>query len=213
MPSAGVGTCRHSVSDLEQTLRRAVSSLRELGVGFAVVGGLAVSARTEPRFTCDADLCVAVRDDREAEALVHDLRGRGYEVLALVEQEAVGRLATARLADTRSAEGQTVVDLLFASSGVEREIVQHAETLQVFEGLEVPVATVSALLALKVLARDDRTRPQDRADALALLGASTPEDLERTRALLRTIQRRGFARERDLLAALDALSEEAAGST
>jgi len=34
---------------------------------------LAVSVRTEPRLTRDADLAVLVADDRDAEALVRDL--------------------------------------------------------------------------------------------------------------------------------------------
>ena len=36
---------------------------RPAGVGFALVGGLAVSARTEPRFTRDLDFAIAVADD------------------------------------------------------------------------------------------------------------------------------------------------------
>ena len=84
------------MSDLEAVLRRIILNLQEQGARFAIVGGLAVSAHTEPRFTRDADPCVAVRSDAEAEALVHALRGVGYELVALVEQEAVGRLATAR---------------------------------------------------------------------------------------------------------------------
>ena len=66
------------MSDLEAVLRRIIRSLQEQGARFAIVGGLAVSASTEPRFTRDADLCVAVRDDAEVEALVIALRGDGY---------------------------------------------------------------------------------------------------------------------------------------
>ena len=197
------------MSTLEATLRRVVTHLREQGAQFAVVGGLAVSARSEPRFTRDADLCVAVEADSEAEAVVRGRRTAGYELLALVEQDAVGRLATARLADLHSAEGSTVVDLLFASSGIEREVVEQAEVIELFHGLEAPVATVPALLALKVLARNDRTRPQDRLDALALLAIATPEERRTTRGLLGSIERRGFARGRDLSEAFDALMEEA----
>jgi hypothetical protein len=43
------------------------------GVRCALVGGLAVSARTEPRFTRDADLAVAVASDAEAESLIRAL--------------------------------------------------------------------------------------------------------------------------------------------
>lgn len=42
-------------------------------IPFALVGGLAVSARTEPRFTRDADLAVALASDAEAEALIREL--------------------------------------------------------------------------------------------------------------------------------------------
>jgi hypothetical protein len=66
----------------------------DLDVPFAVVGGLAVSARTEPRLTRDIDLAVAVADDREAEGLVKALVARGFAVEATVEQEAIARLAT-----------------------------------------------------------------------------------------------------------------------
>lgn len=53
---------------LERSLRRSVEDVRSIGRGFALVGGLAVSARTEPRLTRDTDLAVAVADDVEAEA-------------------------------------------------------------------------------------------------------------------------------------------------
>lgn len=79
---------------LERALRRSVRDLEAVGSQFALVGGLAVSTRAEPRLTRDADLAVSVEDDREAGATIARLRARGYEVRALVEQEAVGRLAT-----------------------------------------------------------------------------------------------------------------------
>ncbi|HEY7363147.1 MAG TPA: hypothetical protein VIE37_03490, partial [Methylomirabilota bacterium] len=49
------------MSRLESVLRRAAGDLQALGRGWAVVGALAVSARTEPRFTRDVDLVVAVQ--------------------------------------------------------------------------------------------------------------------------------------------------------
>ena len=59
-------------------LRRVAAELSRTGCPFALVGGLAVSARTEPRFTRDVDLAVAVASDTEAEALIHRLRTAGY---------------------------------------------------------------------------------------------------------------------------------------
>ena len=196
------------MSDLEAVLRRMIQSLQEREARFAIVGGLAVSARSEPRFTRDADFCVAVGCDAEAEALIHALRGDGYAVVALVEQESTERLATARLSDPRTSESGAVVDLLFASSGIEPELVEQAEVIELFDGIEAPVATVPGLIALKVLSRDDRTRPQDRVDALALLAVAAPEDVMAARDLLTTIERRGYARGRNLGALLDALLAE-----
>jgi hypothetical protein len=190
---------------LEQVLRQAVQDLSTSGASFALAGGLAVSVRAEPRFTRDLDMAVLVEGDREAETLVKRLRGSGYVVLALVEQKATGRLATVRLRPPGEGEGGVVVDLLFASSGIEKEIVQAGEPLEVLDGLVLKVATTAHLIAMKVLSRDDARRPQDRADLLALLREATDEDLAVARRMLRLIRERGFHREKDLLAELDGL--------
>lgn len=57
-----------------------------------------------------------------------------------------------------------MLDVLFASSGIESEVVGSAELLEVLPGLTVPVARIGHLIALKVLSRDDRDRHQDIAD-------------------------------------------------
>lgn len=113
---------------MHELLARVAGDLRFLNARHALVGGHAVSARTEPRFTRDLDLAVAVADDRHAEQLVGSLRARGYRIVALIEQEAVGRLATVRL-EHGSAPGVTI-DLLFATAGVEPEVVAGAAPLR-----------------------------------------------------------------------------------
>lgn len=189
---------------LEAALRQISTDLSEAHVSFAVVGGLAVSARTEPRFTRDADIAVGVENDAEAEVLVRGLHAHGYSIEALVEQDVVGRLATVRL--TRSREpASPVVDLLFASSGIEREIVAEADTIELLPQLHIPVATTAHLIALKVLARDDVTRPQDVSDLRALVGVASPGDIARARAALALIAARGYHRGRDLSGELEAL--------
>ena len=182
--------------------------LDESGVGWALVGGLAVSARAEPRFTRDVDLVVAVEGDPEAESLVRDLRAHGYEVLEAVEQEATGRFATARLLPPGGDPRGVVVDLLFASSGVEQEIVATAQPLEVLPGLVLPVAGSGELMALKLLARDDATRPQDGADLAVLARHAESGDLERARRLVHLIEARGFHRGRSLSSELDRLITE-----
>jgi len=185
------------MSSLRTALERAARDLNQLRVSWAVVGGLAVSARAEPRFTRDVDVTVAVRSDAEAEALVFALKGLGYGVLATVEQDATKRLATARL----SSPGETliVVDLLFASSGIEAETVADAKVIEVLAGLFMPVATIPTLLALKVLSWSER-RPRDAEDIQAMVREAAPAELDLVPPLLRLITERGFARTKDLQA-------------
>ncbi|MGH3896720.1 MAG: nucleotidyl transferase AbiEii/AbiGii toxin family protein, partial [Pseudonocardiaceae bacterium] len=81
---------------VEAALRGIASDLDILHIRWALVGGFAVSVRTEPRFTRDVDVAVLVEDDSAAERLVRSLIDGGYRLDAIVEQDAVGRLATAR---------------------------------------------------------------------------------------------------------------------
>jgi hypothetical protein len=193
-----------SENRLHRVLRAVVRDLSSGSCPFAIVGGFAVSSRVEPRFTRDLDLAVTVSGDREAEELVKLLQQtRGYQIDALVEQEAVGRLATVRLVPP--GKSGVIVDLLFASSGIEPEIVESSEALEVLEGLIAKVATVGHLIATKVLSRDDDRRPQDRVDLVGLLKAASQEDLHQAREALKLIRSRGFHRGKDLMAELEAL--------
>jgi predicted nucleotidyltransferase len=184
---------------LSSSIRDISRYLSEREISFAIVGGIAVSAHTEPRFTRDVDLAINVADDRDAEALVRYLQGVGFRVLAVVEQEETKRLATVRLQSSIEGRSGVVVDLLFASSGIESEIVKHAEELEVFDGLRVPVAAVGHLIALKVLARDDENRPQDAVDLKALINGANEKEIERARIALERIKELKFNRGRDLM--------------
>ncbi len=144
---------------LRATIERAFTDLSAHANPWAVVGGLAVSTYAEPRTTRDLDVVVAVSGDSEAEQLVWSLLQQGYSVVAAVEHTARGRLATMRLQPPM--KGAAIVDLLFASSGIEAEIAAAAVHLEILPGLSAPVAAIGHLIAMKVLARDDRRRPQD----------------------------------------------------
>ncbi len=180
---------------VQEVLIRLASDLGELGHQWALVGGLAVSARAEPRTTRDVDVAVTTVNDGEAEKVVSGLCGRGYVLEALLERDDTGRLATARLLAPAEEPGGIVVDLLFVSSGVEPEIVCSAETLDLLPGLATPVATLGHLLALKTLAG----RTKDLADIEALLGEATPADINAA------IEERGCARNKNLQATLSEL--------
>ncbi len=186
---------------LNAALGRLVADLDRHQARYAVVGGLAVSVRAEPRLTRDVDVAVSVANDDDAEALVRALNPDGYRIVTLVEQERSKRLATVRLITPGQDEAGVVADLLFASSGIEQEVVAAAESLEVLRGLEVRVAQVGHLIALKLLARDDRHRPQDADDLAALRRVADDEQIARAREAVQLIAARGFARGRDLPAA------------
>ena len=82
----------------------------------------------------------------------------------------------------------------------------RAEPLEVLEGLVVPVARLGDLVALKLLFRDDHTRPQDAADLRTLLAGASADDLTLARQTAALIAARGYARGPDLVAALELLT-------
>lgn len=170
---------------------------------FALVGGLAVSARAEPRFTRDLDFATAVENDAEAESVVFGLQARGFTVVTTVEHSPTGRLATARLRQDAHAP---FVDILFASCGIESEVVRAASKLEVL-GAKVAVAKVGHLIAMKLVSRHPKRRPRDQQDLVEL--AAVADDLEWRRATesIALIEQRGFSRGRDLAAGLREIRE------
>lgn len=186
------------MTSVESALRMAAADLNAIGVRWALVGGLAVSARAIPRFTKDLDFAIAVGNDAEAEDVVRRLRVRDYQPVEVLEQDYVKRLSGVRL-ERRGSD--VVVDLLFASSGIENEVVTSADLLEVLPGLTVPVATTAHLIALKVLAG----RSQDLTDLGYLITAATAADLDDARDAVKLIQSRGFNREQDVAADLEQL--------
>ena len=74
------------VNPIERALSEIATRLDASGRKWALVGGLAVSARAEPRTTRDVDVVVAVHDDEDAEQLVHALAGSGAARLHSTKQ-------------------------------------------------------------------------------------------------------------------------------
>lgn len=188
------------MSRLARALTRLVTDLTELEARFALVGAFAVSARGAPRFTRDLDLAVSVPGDSEAEALVLALRRRGYEQHDdPLEHEGSGRLATVRLVIPEETAEGVVADLLFAQSGIEPEVVDAAEELDIGSGVRLPVARPGHLLVQKLLA----DRPQDRLDVEQLVPRCRDEERALAHEAARLIAQRGFSRGKDLEALLE----------
>lgn len=191
-----------SSSRLLSALRHTAVALDAAGAPWALVGGLAVSVRVEPRFTRDIDVAVAVSDDPAAERVVAALQAEGFRVHLVLEQQALDRLATARLLAPGEPEAGVVVDLLFSSTGIEADVCREAEPLEVVPGLIVPVAHAGHLVAMKLLALAP-DRPQDEADLQALITHLTGADRRRALEAVARIEAVGANRGKDLRAQLE----------
>jgi hypothetical protein len=197
------GTRVADMQSVDAVLRQAAEDLDAIGARWAVIGGLAVAFRSEPRFTKDVDIAVA--DDAEAEGIVNRLQVRGYALASLVDQDYVNRLATARLVRPQAGTSSAFIDLLFANSGIEDEIVRRSDRLEVLPDVFMPVASIGHLIALKALAG----RHQDLTDLGYLISAATDADPAEAIASAAKIRERGFNRGQDLPADLATIISQA----
>jgi hypothetical protein len=186
------------VTPAQEALRQAVGDLRSIKARWAVIGGMAVSVRAEPRFTKDVDFALAVASQEEADSVVFHLGSHGYEHQVTLAETATGQVSTVRLRHYRST---VLVDLLMGSCGIEPEIVASATRMEVVPRVMAPVACTGHLIAMKVLAN----RPHDLVDVGSLIAAATPRDLADGREAVRLIEARGFARGEDLSRRLEGL--------
>lgn len=177
---------------LQRTFARAVAEFGQAGVPFAVVGGVAVGVRAEPRVTRDLDFALVVDSDAEAEQILHSLQARGFLIQSVFEN-AAKRISTVRT--LRRESPRVFVDLLLHNSRIEREIVEEATT-ETLPGVgPVRIAQAWHLLAMKTLAN----RPKDQPDLEHLFSIATQGCLARAQRALRLMQDRGVAPDRNLL--------------
>lgn len=189
-------------------LQRTKLHLQDVGAKFAIVGGLAVTVRGRPRFTHDIDFAIAVDGDAMAEQILGYLIRYGYRPVEELDRTDRERLATMRLLppggtlEMLENDEIPIVDLLFASCGIENEVVADAKLFSVFPGVRLPVALAPHLIAMKVLSNSPR-RPQDLADIQSLILKSDEKMITEARHLVAMIVKRGFNDGRDLSAELD----------
>ena len=186
---------------LVDAFSKVTRDLDAIGAKYAVIGGLAVGARVEPRTTKDIDFAVDVADDAAAEALIFALSGSGYRVSSVFQSRQDDRIATVRTHGRDDA--RILIDYLFASTRIEGEIVSSATRQRVY-GVEAPVARLGHLLAMKVKAN----RRFDAIDIHNLIGRANAADLREARGALRLMQARGAEPGRDLVGDLRRLVAE-----
>ncbi len=189
-------------ADLLQVLDLA----RRLDTPWCLVGGIAMSAWVDGRYTRDVDIAVTADDDAAAEAVVRSAQDLGWSMFALLEHERTDRVATVRLRSPKD----LVLDLLFASCGIEPEVVAEAAPVPIVPGHLVPVARPGHLVAMKLLSVSER-RYKDAQDLVDLLSDIDDAELARAEAAAALIMARGAARHKDLPADLQTWLARARG--
>ncbi len=182
--------------------KEVIQTLAEIGYSAALVGGLAVSARSRERFTRDIDFAVAVTSDQDSEEIARAMQRLGYTLLTVLEQTTHGVISTLRFQHPKDSGQEPTVDLLCGATGIEREIVAQATEVQISASTAVRVATVAHLIAMKVLSENEN-RDHDRGDIRALLAVASPIEVERARKALGLIKKRRYDRGKELLATLN----------
>lgn len=145
------------------TLADAAQVFAARGIRFAVIGGLAVSLRGQPRMTVDVDL-VVLADIDQAMQLVRELEATPFEPLFSGVEEVITR---AYILPLRHRMTGIRVDVAIGMSGFERQAVGRAVPVAIGD-LSVPVVAIEDLLVMKALAG----RPQDEQDIRGLIAAN-----------------------------------------
>ena len=141
---------RTVTADRADLLDRLIGLLTDRGIRYCVVGGLAVNAYVEPVVSLDLDLAVATDDLARAEALLE----RHFQVKRFPHSVNVGATGS----DLRVQLQTDPRYAAFVAEASPREIL----------GLELPVASVEAVMQGKVWAvQDPGRRPSKRQKDLA----------------------------------------------
>jgi len=145
---------------LSQTLADIASFLASQRVDYALIGGLAVTIRGEPRSTLDVDIVVACSIDRCLE-LIDELEGSAFQPLFAGVREVVERAFILPLTHRKT---RVKVDLALGLTGFEQNVIRNATPVD-FDGCVVPVVTSEDLVLMKMLA----ARPRDTEDVARIL--------------------------------------------
>jgi predicted nucleotidyltransferase len=145
---------------LQATLADLAAFLGANHTAFALIGGIAVSVRGEPRFTADVDVVVSA-DVKQGLALLDATRHSAFEPLFAGAAEV---LQTAYILPLRHRTTGVKADVAIGLTGFERNVVTRATPVDL-GGFTIPVASTEDLLLMKVLAG----RPRDIDDARGIV--------------------------------------------
>jgi hypothetical protein len=147
-----------------------------------------------------------VSEDAEAESIVRSLQTCGFEPVTLLENQRHRKISTVRLLSTMY-DG-IFVDLLFSTSGIEKEVVDTSEKIEILKDLFIQVASIPSLIAMKTLSSTHKQRRQDLIDLDNLIKNASNEELAQARILISLIESRGYNDGKDLQSHFNLLLNE-----
>ena len=140
---------------VRQTLRDLKQLLKRRRAPYAVIGGIAVAIRGEPRFTADIDALVGI----DIAAAVHLVRSLSKSAFLPLFPDIEEVVKTSCILPMRHRKTSIKVDLAIGLTGFELRAIERAEDVR-FGRLSLRVVTAEDLLLMKVLAG----RPRDLDD-------------------------------------------------
>ena len=177
------------------------SELNAMGIGWALIGGVALSAYGIERTSRDIDIAINMADEGATAAFADALRARGHTVVR-APHERLGEIVLVHPHSSEPGPLGVLIDLLPRACGFEAELIAAAREITI-GGVPVPVACIGHLIAFKVKAMHDVHRARDRSHLRALLGLASEEEREVAREALRLSLRRGVLRADDPFALLN----------
>lgn len=148
--------------DFHRVISGVCGRLDQAGLGYALIGGFAMAMRGVQRATVDLDFLLLLEDMEVADGI---LLACGYECMFRSDN-------VSHYQSTESDFGR--IDILHAFRGPSLGMLERAERMEVYPGLEVPVLRTEDIIGLKVQAavNDPQREMQDWVDIRLLLEAS-----------------------------------------
>jgi hypothetical protein len=148
-------------NDMREALEGTTAAFEHYQVSYALIGGMAASYRSQPRFTKDFDFLVSV-SQLVLPPLLEDLRQRGFQfdMLAIINEWALHHMVALSYRGIR-------IDWLKPLIPPYLHILDRA-TEETWLGLPIRIASAEGLILLKLTA----FRSQDQVDIENLVAAN-----------------------------------------
>lgn len=197
------------MNSLKQVTKRLIADLNGLNQKFCFVGALAIGARGRVRQTIDADLALFIDKNQDPSQLIDSLINIGYGLNNVYKKKDSKKVSLIRLFAPESDNRLIELDFLISLCGIENEVVESAEVLEIWPGILAPIASMPSLIAMKARCQDLPERIQDKADLInLLLPFASEKDISSAKTMIKLMQERGFGDGRNIIMSFEKLLEE-----